>query len=402
LVWAALAANLAMAVVGCVLLVVAAHFYFDRVSATPGIRAEVEDAIGWLGLALPLSLTSGVLAGTLQGRQRFGVLNVINSASAIGTALLPLATAYFVDPSLPALVIATIAVSLAVLLMLAVASAKAVPLLRPARPNAAVIRKLASYGGWMTGTTLLAPAVTTVDRFLIGALLGPAAVSAYVIPYNLVSRVILLPASLGSATLPRFASADREEVQRLQSVTLKSLLALLTPISVIAIAALAPFLRFWIGAGLATIATPIGVILVAGFWVYGVGYVSSTVVMGRGRPDLLVKLLLAYLIPYLAVLYFLVTTMGAVGAAIAWVLKAACDPLLLFFTKPDASSVAKIFESAAVVLAAMTVGLILPWTSAGYWLGLAGLLALSCYLGWGILSPWLRRLLAWVQVLART
>src|SRR6185369_14613476 len=117
-------------------------------------------------------------------------------------------------------------------------------LLRPARPNAAVIRKLASYGGWMTGTTLLAPAVTTVDRFLIGALLGPAAVSAYVIPYNLVSRVILLPASLGSATLPRFASADREEEQRLQSVTLTSLLALLTPISVIAIAALAPFLRF--------------------------------------------------------------------------------------------------------------------------------------------------------------
>ena len=123
--------------------------------------------------------------------------------------------------------------------------------------------------------------------------------------------------------------------------------------------------------------------------------------MGRGRPDLLMKLLLAYLVPYLALLYFLVDTMGAVGAAVAWCFKAACDPLLFFFTKPDRSSVAKIFEGAAVVIAAVAVGLILPWTSAGYWLGLAGLLALACYLGWEILSHRLGRVVAWVHVSAR-
>jgi len=61
-----------MALVGGVLLVVAAHFYFDRVSATPDLRAEVEDAIGWLGLALPLSLTSGVLPPETPGATRPG------------------------------------------------------------------------------------------------------------------------------------------------------------------------------------------------------------------------------------------------------------------------------------------------------------------------------------------
>ena len=403
LVWTALGVNLAMAVAGSLLVIVLARFYFDRLSATPaGLQAEVEQAIPWLGLALPLSMTGGVLAGALQGRQRFGILNLINGASATGVAIVPLATAYFVGPRLPNLAIATVCVNLAVLLMLAVASAKAVPLVKPVRPSTGVIRELATYGGWMTGTTLLAPVVNVVDRFIIGALLGPAAVSAYVIPYNLVSRVVLLPASLHSAVLPRFAAADREEERRLQTITLKALIAVLTPVSVIAIAALAPFLRFWIGPQLASTAAPIEVILVVGFWIHGLGYISSTVVMGRGRPDLLMKLLLAYLIPYLALLYILVERIGAVGAAVAWSIKAACDPLLFFYTKPDRSSVARLFEGVAVMIAAMAIGLALPWTSAGYWLGLGGLLVLSCYLGWETVSHWLNKALAWFHVAART
>ncbi len=129
LVWTALGVNLAMAVAGSLLVITLARFYFDRLSATPaGLQAEVEQAIPWLGLALPLSMTGGVLAGALQGRQRFGILNLINGASATGVAIVPLATAYFVGPRLPNLAIATVCVNLAVLLMLAVASAKAVPL----------------------------------------------------------------------------------------------------------------------------------------------------------------------------------------------------------------------------------------------------------------------------------
>lgn len=398
LVWTAMALNLAMAVIGSVLILVLAQFYFTRLSATPaGLGAEVRSAIPWLGVALPVAFASGVLAGALQGRQAFGVLSLINSASAILVALVPLAAAYWIGPSLANLALATISVNLLVLMTLLLVAARVVPLRRPDRPKSALIRKLAAYGGWMSGTTLIAPAVMTFDRFLIGALLGPAAVSVYVIPYTLMSRIVLLPASLSSATLPRFASAEPAEVQGLQSASVTTLVAILTPLSVIAVAALAPFLRWWIGADLASAATPVGVILVAGFWVHGVGHVSSTVVMGRGRPDLLMKLLLAYLIPYLVLLYMLVSALGVVGAAIAWSLKSACDPLLFFFTKPDRESVARIFQNAAIVLAAMAAGLMLEWMSPAYWVVLPGLLALSFYLGWNVLSHWFRRGLAWTR-----
>ena len=203
LVWTALGVNLAMAVAGSLLVIVLARFYFDRLSATPaGLQAEVEQAIPWLGLALPLSMTGGVLAGALQGRQRFGILNLINGASATGVAIVPLATAYFVGPRLPNLAIATVCVNLAVLLMLAVASAKAVPLVKPVRPSTGVIRGLATYGGWMTVSNVIGPLMVVWDRFVIGAIIGSAAVAIYVVPFNFVWQILIVPAALTSALFP--------------------------------------------------------------------------------------------------------------------------------------------------------------------------------------------------------
>jgi O-antigen/teichoic acid export membrane protein len=201
--------------------------------------------------------------------------------------------------------------------------------------------------------------------------------------------------------LPRFASADPAEVQRLQAAAVRTLVAILTPVSIVAIAVLHPFLGWWVGAELASAATPVGVILIAGFWVHGIGHIASTITMGRGRPDIVMKLLLAYLVPYLVLLYIFTNLMGVTGAAVAWSLRSACDPILFFFTKPERASIAKMFEGAAIVLAATAIGLVLAWTSTGYWLGLTGLLALSCYASWQTLSHWLRRALAWAQVVAR-
>jgi O-antigen/teichoic acid export membrane protein len=174
--------------------------------------------------------------------------------------------------------------------------------------------------------------------------------------------------------------------------------ALLTPISVVAIAALGPFLHVWIGPSLASAGAPVGAILIAGFWVQGIGHVPSTILLGRGRPDILTKLLLAYLVPYLLILYVLTVQFGIIGASIAWSLRAACDPILFFFTKPDSASVGKIIQSATVILAAMATALLLSWDSALYWLLMMVLLGLSGYLGRESLSHWLNRASAWVRV----
>jgi len=48
----------------------------------------------------------------------------------------------------------------------------------------------------------------------------------------------------------------------------------------------------------------------------------------QGRPDLVAKITLFEVIPYLAVLWILISLFGLRGAAIAWTLRAAVDTLL--------------------------------------------------------------------------
>jgi O-antigen/teichoic acid export membrane protein len=135
----------------------------------------------------------------------------------------------------------------------------------------------------------------------------------------------------------------------------------------------------WIGATLGKIASPVAAILLVGGWVHGIGHIPSTIVVGRSRPDVVTKLLLAYLAPYFAILYLATLHFGVIGAAAAWTLRAAFDPILFVYTRPYASDMRRIAVSAVLVLAAMTIALVLPWTSTLYWALVLVILAAATY-----------------------
>ena len=219
----------------------------------------------------------------------------------------------------------------------------------------------------MSGTALVAPLVLLLDRFVIGALRGPVAVAAYVLPYNFVQQLLLVPASLGNAILPRLAVLPGDEVRQLQSSSLHLLGGLLTPLAVVSIALASPFFHVWIGPALAATAGPVAAILLVGVWIHGIAHVASTVLMGRNRPQVVTKLLLGCLIPYVAVLYLATLKFGVIGAAVVWSLRAACDPILFVFTRPDRSDLKPLATSFGLVLSAAVTAVSLPWTSEWYW-----------------------------------
>jgi O-antigen/teichoic acid export membrane protein len=71
-------------------------------------------------------------------------------------------------------------------------------------------------------------------------------------------------------------------------------------------------------------------ILAAGMLLNGLSQVPASLLDGIGRPDLRAKLFLAYAVPYVGVLWFLIEKMGITGAALAWTLRAGLE-LILFF-----------------------------------------------------------------------
>jgi O-antigen/teichoic acid export membrane protein len=380
LIWTALMIALTASAVGAIVVYGIGEIYFRYFfRASSVIAAEIQQALPLLATSLPLAIVIGVLNGALQGMRRFGILSAISIFNAALLAFLPLLIASTISVRLDALILATLAANaIAAMIELAIC-ARLVPLGLPNGPKRSDLRALLGYGAWMSGTALIAPLVILLDRFVIGALRGPAAVAVYVLPYNFVQQLVFLPASLTSAVLPRLAPLPDEEVQQLQSSSLLWLSGLLTPLSVIAIALAAPFFQLWIGATLGKIASPVAAILLVGGWVHGIGHIPSTIVVGRSRPDVVTKLLLAYLAPYFAILYLATLHFGVIGAAAAWTLRAAFDPILFVYTRPYASDMRRLAVSAVLVLAVMTIALVLPWTSTLYWALVLVILAAATY-----------------------
>lgn len=379
--WTGVSLGIAASLVGALLVFAVGEFYFNYVfSPASSADTEIGQALPYLAAIFPLGIISGVLNGALQGRRRFGALSAIAVINAGLIAVAPLVTAYLISPRLPQLVLATIGANAVVVLVQFGICSGAVPLRLPVQPRLKDAKLLLGYGAWMSVTALIAPLVLVFDRFIIGALRGPAAVAVYVLPYNVVQGMIYVPASLSGAIVPRLAPALHEaEVQRLQSRSLDWLNGVLTPVSILAIAFAAPFFRLWIGSTLGAEAAPVAILLLVGGWIHGIGHIPSAVVVGRSRPDLLAKLLAAYLIPYLLLLYFATQRFGILGAAAAWTTRAAFDPILFLYTRPYASDIRRVVVSGLLVFLAMATALVLSWATLPYWLLLLLITGAACY-----------------------
>jgi O-antigen/teichoic acid export membrane protein len=381
MVWTALIIGLAASFVGAILVVLAGEIYFRLFfRAAAGLNQEVIQALPLLGVLLSLAILIGVLNGALRGSSHFGALSGVSIITSGLVAVTPLAAAYVIGVGLEVLVLATVAATAVAFLCEVAVCIRVVPLRRLHRPKRSEVKALIGYGSWMSATAMVAPLVLLLDRFIIGALRGPTAVAAYVLPFNVVQQLVLIPASLNSAMLPRLAPLSNEdEIQEMQSSSLIWLNGLLTPLTMVAIAFAAPFFHLWIGPTLGEMASPVAAILLAGGWVHGIGHIPSALVLGRSRPDLLTKLLLAYLVPYVAILYFATLHFGIIGAAAAWTIRAAFDPILFLHTRPRRSDMWPVAISAVLVLCSMAIALALPWTSLFYWGVMALIVAASCY-----------------------
>ena len=328
--WTALTMNVGLGIVGGLLIwPIAAYFFGNFFKVEDALRPEMQSAVPWLILAVPMSTLSGVLSGTLQGRERFLELNLIWISGAVLFQLLPLAAAMHWGANLG-------------ILLPAVLFARALPLLIMfercgrhvffghsvvfARSQAG---RLLRFGGWVTVTSFVSPMMVILDRFIIGAMLGAKAVTYYTVPFNLGSNTTTISSALSSALFPRFAAATLKDEQNLAYDGLRTLVVVMTPLIVVGILVMEPFLSWWIAPAFAQQSAPVGQLILLGFWVNGFAMIPYAQLQARGRPDLVAKCHLGEVLPYFALLYLGLSAFGMIGAAAAFSLRVLVDFALL-------------------------------------------------------------------------
>jgi O-antigen/teichoic acid export membrane protein len=171
-----------------------------------------------------------------------------------------------------------------------------------------------------------------LDRFVIGAVASLAAVAFYTGPYEIVTRLWLLPAALSGVLFPAFAASHAADPVRARRLYAKGLLAILA--SVLPVALLGAFfagawLAAWLGPQYAVQGARVAQVLCAGIVVNSLAYVPFTLLQASGRADLAAKAHLVELPFYVAVLALLVQSHGIEGAAWAWTLRCVLDAVIL-------------------------------------------------------------------------
>jgi O-antigen/teichoic acid export membrane protein len=327
------------------------------------VQPDALRAFYLLSVSLPLVISAIGLRGVLQAHQRFGLINTVRIALGVFTFLGPLLVLPFSRSLVPVVAVLAVARLFAWLVYL-LACLRIIPALGGrARIRRAALGPMLRFGGWITVSNIVSPLMVYLARFFIGALISMTAVTYYVTPYELVTKLSLIPGALTAVLFPAFATSFAQDRQRTAALFVrgvKCLFLVLFPLALVIVALARPGLNLWLGQEFARHSTVVLQLLAVGMFLNCLAHAPFALIQATGRPDLTAKLHLLELPIYLPALWWLTGAYGIVGAAVAWLARVTVDTLLLFgvalWLLPEG---APIFKRVPVTLAAALLTLAL-------------------------------------------
>jgi len=334
LVWTSLLLMAGLGLAGALALAAAAPWVVRVViAAPPGLRRECLVALWVLAASLPVVVTASGLRGVLEAQQRFGAANLVQSLVGVWSLAGPVLVLPY-SGELPAAVAVMVAGRVVGWFALLALCLRSLPGLRsPAALRPSAVGPLLRLGGWMTVTNVVGPLMVSADRFLIGSRVALGAVAFYATPYEVVTRLWVVPSALVRVHFPAFAATsgvDRVQTARLFDRAARGTFLALFPATLVIVVLAGDGLRLWLGADFARASARVTGLLAVGVLFNSMGMIAFALVQGVGRADLTAGLHLAELPFYLPAAWWLVGRYGVEGAAVAWSVRAAADAGLLF------------------------------------------------------------------------
>ena len=336
-VWTSLGLLIPVGILGAVVLAAIAPWLTNLLQVPPQLRDETTTAFRVLALAIPFAGATAALRGVLEARQLFGIVNALRVPHGVLMFLGPVLVLPFSRSVVSAVAILTFGrASLCVAHY--VVCRKRIPDLSDGFAwQREAVRPLLTFGGWMTVSNVIGPLMATLDRFVVGAILGVSIVTYYAAPSELVTKMWLFTAAIHPVVFPALASTafrERERTAALFDRLLRVTFAgLLLPTAILVL--LAPdVLALWLGPSFAARSAEVLQVLAIAVFVNTLGQGALVLIQALGRPDITGKYHVAELPFYALALWFLLPRFGIVGAAIAWAARAIVDALLLLVTGP--------------------------------------------------------------------
>jgi O-antigen/teichoic acid export membrane protein len=333
LVWTGLATMFGFGVLGAALIMALSEpAIYQWLNVPIPLREEAVTSLYVLAPAVPMVVVATGLRGILEANQQFRAINLIRIPSGVLMFAAPLSVLPWTN-SLVAVFAVLFLMRCATLLALFYTCWKSFPLFQRLRFSGAVIPDLMKFGGWMTVSNIVSPLMVQMDRFLIGTMLSLAAVAHYATPFEMVTKVLLIPTAITGVAFPAFsrllAQRNTQDARHMYWRTLGLVCAATLPITLVLGLFAESILHFWLKGALPAESAIVMQILLLGVFSNSIAHVPFAYLQGAKRADLTAKIHLAEAPVYVAVLAVAVAAWGIVGAAAAWTLRVLADAVVM-------------------------------------------------------------------------
>lgn len=267
---------------------------------------------------IALEQIDGIFVAALRGLERFDWSARVEIGSKLAT-ITAAVTAAWVTHQLSAVILTTLALTClrttikATMVSYLMGSGPLLPAWDPRR-----IRGMLSFGLWswaqMIGGTLFG----TVDRFLVGGMLGASALATYSVCIQLAQQVHAVPAAAGQILLPRISRID--DRRHITSITGRAfvVVALMTGAIALPLCIFShDILRLWVGSAIADRGAGILRVTVIAYICMALSSVAYYVLLAMGKARSVAQISLAGGLISLATTWFLIKHLDLTGAALS-------------------------------------------------------------------------------------
>lgn len=309
------------------------YIVYEILNLSKENQQESIEALKVLSFGLPFVILCIGLRGVLEGCQEFKKISLISIPVGTLFFVAPMLTSLFVSNSLVLIFMSLVIVRFFQFLLFLFYTNKVFPLGIPKAIDMNKMKELVKFGGWMTVTNIVSPIMVNMDRFFIGAKMAVSSVTYYVVPFDMITKMLIIPASLSGVLFPEFSKKiSMGEVREAKVLLMNSIVLvalILLPILLFVFVFSYSILELWISKDFADSSYDVLKVLCVGVFFNGVSALPYAFIQGAGRSDITAKFHILELILYLPVLIVFIDFFGLVGVAIAWVLRVILDFILL-------------------------------------------------------------------------
>lgn len=331
--------TLVTGLIGCFLLAAAANQLGHKwLNVSVSLQEVTAYSLLIASLGIPLATLTSGLRGVLEADEDFKTVNLLRMFLGVANFGLPALSVMVFGPRLEFMVTSLIVARFTVLVGHAYFVNKTTSkYLHAGILGKQNVKELLSFGVWMTASNIISPLMVVADRFIISYLLGASLVAFYTVPFEVLIRVLIIPAALTAALFPRLASlgaTDRQAANALYKKSLRTVMIVMSPVCIIIAAGSYWGLKVWLGQDFAINSWLIASILAIGIFLNSVAQIPHAVLHAQGRVRATAIIHLSEFVFYIPILFVSLSIFGLQGAAIIWVVRAGCDlAILLKFAK---------------------------------------------------------------------